>query len=210
MRSPLTPPTSSPADERKAGADERASLFQSAVVIVCSFLALGGVLVFFTTSLAPAAKPLAGTSRPAATASAGDVSFQPAVMTAVPETLPPATPSPVPAASATPYRLVPSPVRATATFTVEPGHECAGMPRSLSDVLIFSTANGQLTIRQPSTGGVSSGPIDPTGTFAVRGSVVHETYTGRISGGSATAENVLESGGCTATYGVAVHFLVAG
>jgi hypothetical protein len=84
------------------------------------------------------------------------------------------------------------------------------MPRSLSDVLIFSTANGQLTIRQPSTGGVSTGPIDPTGTFAVKGSVVHETYTGHISGGSATAENVLESGGCTATYGVAVHFLVGG
>ena len=118
------------------------------------------------------------------------------------------TPAPIPTAAPTPFRLVPSPVQASAAFGSFAG-TCTDDPPAFNDRFTFTTLDGQLTLRQASTGQITSGPIQPDGTFHVTGSGGHEAYDGRIQGLRADAHFVeVRVGGCTGAYEVAFRFLV--
>ena len=137
-------------------------------------------------------------------------SAPPAAPAAQPTALPKADPTAAPAhpdPAATPFRLVPSPVQASASFANFTG-TCTDDPPAFYDRFTFTTGQGTLTVRQASTSQVSTGPIQPDGTFHVSAADGRETYDGRIQGLNATAHFVEARDTCSGAYDVTFRFLV--
>jgi hypothetical protein len=170
-------------------------------------------LVVFGLSLLVASllvKPKGSEQRPAAAVTATPQAQPSAAASAAATPTTTATASPPPTAvapAATPFQLVPSPVRASAAFTQGTG-ACPGFPPGpqFSDSFTFTTNNGTLTLKQLSTNEVTSGPVQPDGSFAVKAANSSESYTGKISGLNATASYEHNAAGCRQTYTVNFRF----
>ncbi|MBA7714065.1 hypothetical protein ES703_123079 [subsurface metagenome] len=79
-----------------------------------------------------------------------------------------------------------------------------GYAASFSDTLIVSIEGDQVTFRQPSTGDVNTGTINPDGSFKAMRADGHESYEGQFKDDwSGVAINkYTDSSGCTTTYDV--------
>lgn len=162
------------------------------VGLACVLLAIA-VLTMLAYNLSRpgpvAGKPVPGPStsaQPTATA-------QP---TSAPPTAAPATPAPAPTVSD----------QATAAGIFSGGvGGCPGTDTSYVDQFTFTVLGSVLTIRQPSTGDSSTGPVGPDGSFHTTSN--SEDYLGKISEGTATATYKYLYAGCTETYAATFKFL---
>jgi hypothetical protein len=177
-----------------------------ALIVIIPIVVFGLSLLAATLLLRPKVP-----DHPAAAAATKAPSAQPSSAVS-PVASPAKTPVPTPVPSAavpppTPFQLVPSPVRASAAFTQGTG-ACPGFPpgAAFSDNFMFTTTNGTLTLKQLSTNDVTSGPVQPDGSFAVKAADSKESYAGKISGLTATANYEYNAAGCKQTYTVNFKF----
>jgi hypothetical protein len=181
-----------------------------AAIVVIPILVFGASLLAASLLLRPSAPkpPVAGVNGERTATAAPSA---PPTGSVLPRTTtsPPANPSQATTPTGqqpTPFQLVPSPVRASGTFAQGAGG-CPGFPGAqFTDQFTFSAANGTLTLKQGSTGDVTTGPIQPDGSFSVKAADSSESYTGRISGLAASGNYEHSKGGCKQTYVMSWRF----
>jgi hypothetical protein len=175
-----------------------------AAIVIIPIVVFGLSLLVASLLLRPQ-KPATAAPTPKPATAQPSAASSPAATVKSPVPTPVASVAPPPA---TPFQLVPSPVRASAAFTQGTG-ACAGFPpgAQFSDNFTFTTANGVLTLKQLSTNEVTSGPVQPDGSFSVKAADSSESYTGKISGLSATANyEHVDRANCKQAYTVNFKF----
>jgi len=120
------------------------------------------------------------------------------------------TPTPLPPTSSSTNTPTSTPfMGGDSTHTLEgtfsEGQGGCGHASGFIDNLVVSIVGDQITIRQPSTGDVNTGTINPDGTFIAMRADGGESYEGIFNDdwSAAAVNKYTDSNGCTTTYKVA-------
>lgn len=121
-----------------------------------------------------------------------------------PTKTPTPTPSPTPTSTPSPTPFMGGESTHTLRGAFSEGTGGCGYATSFDDELIVTIEGSTITFRQPSTGDVNTGTINPDGTFKVERADGKESYEGKFNAGwSGEATNkYTDANGCTMTYKV--------